>query len=331
MAKFDELLEQLRLNPNDQNVKREVQDWVRQHHDDKQTILQLEEHWNRQDINLSNIDSESVEKVFSRITFSSNINSTPFNSKSKRRSRWLNIAAGFVLPILMVSAWLMFQKQYTVLGALAIQKSNTEIKHFFLPDSTEVWLNSGSELSYAKNFSQADKRLVNLKGQAYFKVYHDASHPFIVQTAKMDIKVLGTSFDVSAYDDDSTVSSTLVEGSIAVLDKDGQQMEVLVPGEQMVMSLSNASFHKNTVVTSDFISWKSGQLLFQDADLIEVTRKLSRRYGCQISVGSELVKAEHRFNFRVQNESLKEICTLLALTANATVIFNEERIVFETK
>ena len=107
--------------------------------------------------------------------------------------------------------------------------------HFTLPDKSEVWLNSGSTLEYPVNFTIPKQRRVKLNGQGYFKVTHDGKHPFFVETGELNIKVLGTSFDVSTYADDPFISSTLEKGSIVLVDLQGKEISRLKPGQKVLL------------------------------------------------------------------------------------------------
>ena len=99
-----------------------------------------------------------------------------------------------------------------------------------LADGTKVWLNSASRLIYPQSFMGKERRVV-LSGEAFFDVAHDAERPFIVETSRMNVKVLGTRFNVNDYDDNEEVSTTLVNGSVEIV-SGGQQAFRLVPGEQ---------------------------------------------------------------------------------------------------
>lgn len=320
MHKFEALLKQLRVDPNNEKLKQDLQLWLRENADDDEAQLLWKEHWQQVDTNLSLTDQYRLEKLLTKIHDRAGI-SEPKSAKRKRRQYRINyraIAASLLIPLFILSVIYYFsQKSGNPSVGVIVLETGTANQHFFLPDSTEVWLNSGSRLEYSKDFSENPKRLVSLSGQAYFSVYHDKKHPFIVQTAKLDIRVLGTHFDVSAYNNDPTVSSTLEEGSIAVLNKAGKQLDKLVPGEQYALHVSNMQASKTRVQTTDFTSWKNGKLIFKEASFNEVARKLERRYGCSITISEELQRENPIFNFSVTNESIDELCELIELAAGA--------------
>jgi ferric-dicitrate binding protein FerR (iron transport regulator) len=145
----------------------------------------------------------------------------------------------------------------------------------------------------------------------------------------MYIRVLGTSFDVSAYPDEQTISSTLEEGSIALFSKQGRQLGKLVPGEQVTFNIASSTLTKKKVKTSDLTSWTVGKLVFRDAGIAEVAHKLERRFGYTISISPELLEKNPTYTFTIQHEDINEICRLIELTTNAKVTIGGSHIQFE--
>lgn len=145
-----------------------------------------------------------------------------------------------------------------------------------LEDSTEVWLNSESVLSYPEVFG-CDERRVSVVGEAYFEVRKDACRPFIVDAPGQTVKVYGTAFNIRAYPDEKTVFTTLERGSISVSRSGAQSGEVMLsPGHQ---SLLNATaLHMKTVNPGTFTSWRHGRFVFEDQPLSAIMRDLARWY-----------------------------------------------------
>lgn len=150
-----------------------------------------------------------------------------------------------------------------------------------LSDGTKVWLNAASSLSYPASFTGKERR-VELVGEAYFEVHHNASQPFIVSTRGQQIRVLGTSFNVNAYQDENKTVTTLVNGRVQ-LSRDGKNeapQPQLHPGEQSV--LAGAGFEIAEVDASLFIAWKDGQFRFKATPLTEVMRQVERWYNLDV-------------------------------------------------
>lgn len=144
-----------------------------------------------------------------------------------------------------------------------------------LYDGSNVWLNAGSELRYPNTFV-GDQRIVYLKGEAFFEVAKDADHPFIVNTTSAVINVLGTSFNVNAYD--ASCVTTLIEGRVRM--KNGKQDSVvLAPGEQAFLT-KYGSIGVREVDVRYYTGWMNNLFAFKEAPLREIMDELGAWYGC---------------------------------------------------
>ncbi len=159
-----------------------------------------------------------------------------------------------------------------------------------LPDGTSVWLNAMSSLTYPLSFAESEKRVVELKGEAYFEVTKDKHHPFIVKTTKQEIEVLGTSFNVNSYADELSVKTTLLEGSIKVLPYQlvDNSPSTLVPGQQLVLTATNATI--NNVDATDAIDWKNGYFVFNNERQESIMRKIARWYNVTVEYADSQAK-----------------------------------------
>ena len=144
-----------------------------------------------------------------------------------------------------------------------------------LSDGTKVWLNSETELKYPVRFT-GNTREVSVKGEAYFEVKRDTLHPFIVHTPYSDTKVLGTSFNVSAYEDETTTAITLVSGKVEVYYQ--HEKCILKPGWQAVAKNKSGTLETREVDVADYVSWKDGMFEFNDMPLEQLVSQLSRWY-----------------------------------------------------
>ncbi len=185
-----------------------------------------------------------------------------------------------------------------------------------LPDGTRVWLNAASSLRFPTAF-QGKERNVELKGEAYFEVAKNAAKPFIVMGEGFQVHVLGTNFDVMAYDDEGAVKTTLIQGSVKVMA--GESAALLRPGQQAQVWHKSVAGHEagtNTVkVVSDIdadesLAWKNGYFQFNSADISAVMRQIARWYDVEV-VYEGTVTRQH-FDGRIQrNLSLSQICESL--------------------
>ena len=179
-----------------------------------------------------------------------------------------------------------------------------------LADGTEVWLNAASTLKFPVSFTDSTRQ-VFLEGEAFFDVSHNGK-PFIVSANNMDIRVLGTSFNVSAYPEEPSSKTTLVEGSIKLTVSDIEK--ILSPDEQAVISKDNFDVTIHTVNTELYTSWINGKIEFNQEDLDGVMRRLARWYDFEYSFENEQARNFH-FTARIENtERISSILEMLELT-----------------
>jgi len=153
-----------------------------------------------------------------------------------------------------------------------------------LPDGTKVWVNSGTVVQFPEIFEK-EKRMIYVEGEVYLEVTKDESRPFYVKTNQMEVKVLGTSFCVVAYNDENYQSVILKEGSVAVEGNKGGK-QVIKPNDLLV--LENDQISVKQVNVYDYISWIDGILQFNEKNLGEVLRSISRYYRVQFSCPSDI-------------------------------------------
>ena len=149
-----------------------------------------------------------------------------------------------------------------------------------LPDGTKVWLNAASSIHYPLSF-KGKERLVKITGEAYFEVVHNSDQPFKVQVGNVQIEDIGTTFNVNAYSDEPLTKTTLVDGSVKV--STGNNTKLLTPGEQAITQENNSIQVKKNVNVEEVISWKNGQIKFENEDLQTIMRQISRWYDVDIT------------------------------------------------
>jgi ferric-dicitrate binding protein FerR (iron transport regulator) len=154
-----------------------------------------------------------------------------------------------------------------------------------LPDGTKVWLNAVSSLTYPTTFPGTE-RVVELSGEAYFEVAEKASQPFRVKVNTLDVKVLGTHFNIHAYADENNIQTTLVEGSVSVTDQaaSGRAALILKPGQQAAADLADHTITSSQANVKQVLSWKNDLFIFEDMRLAEVLREISRWYDVEIEM-----------------------------------------------
>lgn len=148
-----------------------------------------------------------------------------------------------------------------------------------LADGTRVWLNAASSITYPTAFNGNDRK-VSITGEAYFEVAHDASKPFIVSKGKTSVQVLGTHFNVNAYDDEEAIKVTLLQGSVKVANTVGSVL--IKPGEQAALTINHKPETRNHIDLDAVMAWKNGYFNFSNTDLHTVMRQVSRWYDVEV-------------------------------------------------
>ncbi|MDA6069527.1 FecR family protein [Flavobacterium sp. AC] len=149
-----------------------------------------------------------------------------------------------------------------------------------LSDGTSIQLNSGTSLKFPVNFVKGEIRQVFLNGEAYFDVTKDPRHPFLVSSSDMNVKVLGTKFNVTSYKNDAKTYTVLVEGKVAASDHLNHEEVILKPSERVYFE--GKQLKVEPVNVRKYIAWISGELMFIDDSFAVITNKLERKYNVQI-------------------------------------------------
>ena len=182
-----------------------------------------------------------------------------------------------------------------------------------LDDGTEIWLNSASELKYPAHFVGNERR-VCLVGEAYCQVSRNEAAPFIVETRDMDVKVLGTSFNVSAYEDEENSHATLVEGRVEVDDKINGEKVTLTPGEQAL--LQGKEMVVREVNTKLYSMWRLDRFTFASEDMEGVIRKLSRWYNVNFFFSNSSMKQKRFTGSLPKYSDISQVLKMIEMTTD---------------
>jgi ferric-dicitrate binding protein FerR (iron transport regulator) len=198
-----------------------------------------------------------------------------------------------------------------------------------LADGTEVTMNAGSSLRYPVAFSDSIRQ-VFLEGEAYFDVSHNGK-PFIVSCESLDVRVLGTRFNVSSYADDAEIKTTLVEGKVKVTTDGNPNLAdegiILAPDDQAIFSRDDAIVEVVKVNTSQYTSWVDGKFEFNNANMNEVMKRLARWYDFEYEFESDAAKDYH-FTARIDNDqSISSILEMLEMTTDIKFEIRDQTIV----
>ncbi len=274
----------------------------------------------------------------------------PVSGSSKKRK--IFVFSSLLLVCLLIAAFgLIYSSKKNTSPATALAKNEISTKNgsktsLVLPDGTKVWLNAGSELNYDKNYGN-EERVVNLKGEAYFDVVRNAEKPFIIHTSKMDIKVLGTAFNVKCYPGEKTIETSLIRGSIEVTLKDRGEKIMLKSNEKLVINTEKEkgaekneaqnlnpsagverpiiSLSHLTILPSDSsvveTAWVKNRLIFISETFEDIALKMERWYSVKIIFMDEELK-QIKITGTLEKESLAEAFSALQIANILQAPFN---------
>lgn len=253
---------------------------------------------------------DSKEKIFDTIQ-----NRTSKYSYKRRIKIWQYISAASIAALLIIGGLSLFSKMGSTTEGISYIETRCEYgskSKIMLSDGTTVELNSGSVLRYPNSFSGGE-RVVILEGEAYFDVAKNKQHPFIVKTNNINVKVLGTHFNVKAYSDDSKVITTLLEGSVRVEKTDSLlkvQPIILFPNQQFVFDKLSGSVNIHEVDASMYATWRDGSYYFDAETFSDIVKKLERGFNIKIAIKSSRLQNELFSGVFDKGESIQQILDL---------------------
>lgn len=283
-------------------TEEKVQRWIMKEENAEEKEKASLEYWNELDTEADSKTYSALERVNLR---------TGYNKEHLENivlyHKFVRIVA-VVIPICLLAGGLLYYIP-SENEQIEISTAYGEQKRLVLPDSSEVWLNAGSTITYPKTFTK-ENRVVTLDGEAYFSVRKDDAKPFIVETSQLSVKVLGTKFNVKAYANDANITTTLTSGKVEVSTQ-SRPPQTLKPNEQLTYDKSTSDIEISTVDTVDTNSWVKGKIIFTNATAEEIFRTLERRYDTVIDHSTDF-SASRRYTVKfLKDENLDEMLNIL--------------------
>ncbi len=275
--------------------------------------------WSSYQDDESSLDDEKLSLLFDKIQEKIAFETERQEKLKQRKSlliTWATRVASILLLPLIIYLFFTQSEAGKMKSELAQIKSlSTDTLEVIVPtgsrsvvqlsDGSLVHLNYGSRLKYPQIFA-GDVREVMSAGEGYFEVAHNPKKPFIVKTSRLDIKALGTEFNVMAYPDRDIVETTLVNGKVVL-----ENIGTMVPGQHVEYNAitNNISSSKGNI--EKYVAWKEGKLIFDEASIIEVADKLSRKFNVHIEVKNDIKNFTYTVTF--DDEPLLQILDLMAI------------------
>lgn len=296
-------------------------------------------------LRMNNQNDKDLENLWGQILQSKDIN---YETRKERRRRLERLheslgwkKSGLFLPtwavaasILLVagafSALLLNRRESAAkVGQICLLAPESSKSNVVLPDGTSVWLNAGSRLSYFGDESSWQQREVRLEGEAFFDVTRDEKHPFTVQSGDIRVKVLGTRFNVRNSSVSGAYQVVLSSGRVDV-SIPGQQTIKLSPGELLECSKTSGEVSVSQVEASNYTSWTSDVIRFDNRTLEDVAINLEHRYNVRVTLRPG-VPSQERISFRIMNENVEEVMKVVSRLAHVRYRIDNDEIIIEKK
>ncbi|WP_319231206.1 FecR domain-containing protein [Draconibacterium orientale] len=239
--------------------------------------------------------------------------------KLQKRVNFINVfqraAAILIVPFVLAFLSILYLQQKTDSPKLAYAEIQCPFgvrTKFELPDGSSGFLNSGSTLRFPTLFT--GQRNVSLSGEAYFNVVSDEAHPFVVKTPNLNVKVLGTEFNVIAYEGDASEEVILNKGRVDVLSAKGDLYCALQPNQSMTFNISSGTMWQKNVEAHQYIGWTEGKLVFRHENMQQVAQRLGRWYNAEVEIQDPEI-LDYVFRATFVDEPLDEVLKLLTYTA----------------
>lgn len=248
------------------------------------------------------LDAQQKEKILSQILQSEAI---------KYRKSWIYKIAASIIFILLSGAivLLTFDHQKNIESTASLEVPVNENKRIELPDGSIVWLTVGSSLDFPSTFN-THSREVYLIGEGYFDIRHDIQKEFIVHTGDLKTTVLGTAFNIRAYDSDRSITVTVTRGKVKVSDET-QVFGIISRDQQITFDKAQHKVEQRAVKSDGYVAWAERDILFDDLTLEEAVYQLEKRFNISIDFSNPETK-KCRFTATFANdESIQQILDVI--------------------
>jgi len=308
----DQLIKFITGNLNENEAK-DVRDWINANATNKHEFIRLK--------NINAFASEGKHKLKIEDDFLKLNKQIKQQSKSSKLlffRKYLKYAA-----ILIISLFIGFSAS-ELRYSFSSDQTNEECNEFYAPegqisefkltDGTRIWLNSGTKIRVPVSFN-AKHRILYMEGEAFFEVTKDPKHPFFVHSNELSVRVMGTSFNISAYPSEENSEITLIEGKVGIKERYGQRLALLDPGQQLVYEKATGKKLKREVDLLPYEAWRDGKMIFKDRSLEYISERLERWYNVEIDFKEKEISQLQFTGTILKNKPLSQVLDVITLSA----------------
>lgn len=327
MPNLNTIIQKYILGKSSEEENQLIDQWIQQSHENKKRLFEEKDIW------------ETYGYHSDRMNYEVN----PEFSILKERLEYQKVKSTFSFEkILQIAALIIFvfglgwssqfisfpesEQTETTMQEVFVPKG--QVNQIFLADGTRIWINSESKLTVPAVFA-SNERVVKLNGEAFFEVAKNINSPFRVEVNGQVIEVLGTSFNVRAYDNSNKIETTLETGQIKL--RIGNQTSMLAPGEQSLFDKTKKELVISKVEPITYTSWKDGRYEFQNEDLIEVFKVVERWYDVEITYDENTFRGMHFSGVIKRNKDANHFLELLNISVPIRYSVHAEKITITSK
>ena len=297
-----------------------LNNWLSKNEENKVLYQKFEELWKHSD-SFGKDFNPDISKAIAR--YKRRIENAVHTKKKRTKIIRLSQLAAAAVVILFFA---YFTNSYINSNSLiTVISDSTATKQIILPDSSIIYLNKNTEIKYRKSFT---KRIVKLEGEAFFEVKKQNGSSFIVETKKINIKVLGTSFNVKAINNKNNTKLSVLTGKVQFNSNKSNKKTIVNPNQQATYNNLSSEISKTELKNNNFLTWKTGVLSFKNNSLKEVLETLNENYDTEFNVSDKQLydlQLTCEFNNQTINEILEEIEIILPIRIN----FQDKRVQIE--
>ena len=227
--------------------------------------------------------------------------------------------AAAIVGVMVLAAGLAYWFRNKAEELVVASAAHGQVREMLLPDGTKVWLNQSSVLKYPRAF-EGKERHVYLDGEAYFEVARNHEKPFMVKSPAMDVRVLGTSFNIKCRPDNSFAETTLIEGEVEVKDKSDKGRITLLPGQKAVLNRVTGRMQVKQVDPKMEIVWHNDLIPFEKSSIFQIAAALERFYGVKIILSPDVDSTNTYSGVLKKKDNIESVSyTHLTLPTNSRV------------
>lgn len=266
--------------------------WVETSEDNKRHFAEMKNSWVISNINTDKLNQDETNHSFQSVLNKIQNSENSSENNSPKISIFWRVAAAVIITVGLTSLinYIVWKEPEKKLAYNELSVPSGQQAQLTLADGTRIWLNSKSKLIYPGEFSSKTREVI-LEGEGYFQVSHNPDKPFIVKTSHLDVKVLGTSFNITNYSDEDKISFALESGSISLLDKGAENSKLkLKPTDLAVFSKTTHDIQLSKGDADIYKSWLKGQFKFRNLSFEDIARRLGRNFNVQFVFVNEKIK-----------------------------------------